>query len=97
MQELYNRLGASFEPLTNTLKQRYNLDAGVVVTEVRRGGFFDEAGIPPGTIIAFINGKAITAPKDIDQALLSAQRGIIQIFAIAPDGSRVIFNFSLGT
>ena len=97
LQELYNRLGASFEPLTKTLKQRYNLDAGVVVTEVRRGGFFDEAGIPPGTVIAFINGKAITAPKDIDQALLSAQRGVIQIFAIAPDGSRVIFNFSLGT
>jgi serine protease Do len=28
---------------------------------------------------------------------LSAQRGIIQIFAIAPDGSKVVFNLSLGT
>jgi hypothetical protein len=30
-------------------------------------------------------------------ALLSAQSGTIQIFAIAPDGSKVIFNFSIGT
>ncbi|MCW3094292.1 MAG: deoxyribonuclease HsdR [Ferruginibacter sp.] len=95
--EIYNRLGASFEPLTNALKQRYNLNQGVVVTEVRRGGFFAQAGIPVGTIIAFINGKAVNNSKDIDAALLSAQRGNVQIFAIAPDGSKVSFNFSLGT
>jgi serine protease Do len=97
LELIYKRLGASFEPLTNTLKQRFNLNEGVVVTEVRKGGFFDQIGIPEGTIIAFINGKAINSPKDIDVALLSAQRGLIQIFAVAPDGSRVVFNFSLGT
>ncbi len=68
-----------------------------MVTDVLRGGFFDQVGIPRETIIAFINGKPINNPKDIDVALLSAQRGIIQILAIAPDGSRVVFNFSLGT
>jgi serine protease Do len=69
----------------------------VVVTNVREGGFFDQNGIPIGTIIAFINGKPINNSKDIDLAFLSAQRGNIQIFAIAPDGSKVIFNISLGT
>jgi S1-C subfamily serine protease len=64
---------------------------------VYRNGFFDQAGIPPGTIIAFINGTPINNPKDIDMALLSAQSGMIQILAIAPDGSKVVFNFSLGT
>jgi len=64
---------------------------------VRRGGFFDQAGIPAGTIIVFINSKPIHNPEDIDVALLSAQSGIIQILAIAPDGSKVVFDFSIGT
>ena len=61
------------------------------------GGFFDKLGIPPGAIIAFINGTPINNPNDIDAALISAQRGLIQMFAIAPDGSKVVFEFSLGT
>ncbi len=97
LESIYKRLGASFEPLTSALKQRFNLNEGVVVTDVSQGGFFEQIGIPEGTIIAFINGKAINSPKDINTAFLSAQRGLIQIFAVAPDGSRVVFNFSLGT
>ncbi len=97
LQEIYERLGATFAPLTADIKQRFNLATGVMVTSVRREGFFDQAGIPPGTIIAFINGKPINNPADIDMALLSAQSGIIQILAIAPDGSKVVFDFSLGT
>ncbi|MEO7314575.1 MAG: PDZ domain-containing protein [Ginsengibacter sp.] len=96
LEEIYRKLGATFAPLTSVLQQRFNLNSGVVVTDVLKGGFFDQVGIPRGTIIAFINGKPINNPKDIDVALLSAQRGIIQILAIAPDGSRVVFNFSLG-
>jgi S1-C subfamily serine protease len=30
--------------------------------------FFDQNGIPIGTIIAYINGKPINSSKDIDQA-----------------------------
>ncbi|MEO6000228.1 MAG: trypsin-like peptidase domain-containing protein [Chitinophagaceae bacterium] len=97
LQEIYNRLGATFAPLTAEIKQHFNLNTGVLVTRVRKDGFFDQAGIPPNTIIAFINGKPINNPKDIDMALLSAQSGRIQILAIAPDGSKVVFNFSLGT
>lgn len=97
LQGIYQRLGASFAPLSADMKQRFNLREGVVVTDVRRGGFFEQAGIPPGTIIAFINGRPVNSPDDISTALLTAQRGTIQILAIAPDGSKVVFDFSLGT
>jgi Do/DeqQ family serine protease len=97
LKDIYEKLGAAFAPLTPAIKQRFNLNTGVVVTEVYKGGFFDQVGIPPGTIIAFINGREINNPKEIEQALLSAGNGMIQILAIAPDGSRVAFNFSLGT
>ena len=97
LEEIYKRLGATFAPLTGEVKQRLNLNAGVLVTKVLRDGFFDQAGIPPGTIIVFINGKPMNNPVDIDSALLSAQSGLIQILAIAPDGSKVVFDFSIGT
>ena len=42
LKEIYRKLGAKFSPLTPALKQRFNLDAGVVVTEVLTGGFFDQ-------------------------------------------------------
>ncbi len=97
IDKIYEKLGASFEPLSKEIKQHFNIRSGVVVTDVMPGGFFEKIGIPPGTIIVNINGKPINNPKDIDNALLSSQKGVIKIMAIAPDGSRVIFSFSLGT
>lgn len=97
LENICIKLGAGFASLTREQKQQLNLNSGVVVTDVQTGGFFDQIGIPRYTIIVYINGKPVDTPKDIDLALLSAQNGIIQILAIAPDGSRVVFNFSLGT
>ncbi len=97
LEKIYEKLGAAFEPLSAELKQHFNIGSGVVVTDVMSGGFFERIGIPPGTIIVNINGKPINTPKDIDQAMLSSQTGLIKMMAIAPDGSRVIFSFSLGT
>jgi Do/DeqQ family serine protease len=97
LENIYDKLGATFASLTKEQKQELNLNSGVIVTDVRTGGFFDRIGIPRYTIIVYINGKPVYTPKDIDLALLSAQNGIIQILAIAPDGSRVVFNFALGT
>jgi S1-C subfamily serine protease len=97
LTDMYNRLGATFTPLTPDIKVHYNLNAGVLVNDVRIGGFFDRLGIQPGTIIVYANGRAVRAPEDIEAALLSARNGIVQVLAIAPDGSRMAFNFSLGT
>ena len=96
LREIYNKLGATMSPLSADLKERLNLRAGVLVTEVRRGGFFYQVGIPPGTIITYINGNEVNSPADVEQALMEARNSRVQILAIAPDGSRVVFNFSLG-
>lgn len=96
IEELHSRLGAVFAPLTPALKERYNINGGVVVTEIRIGGFFHQLGIPTGTIIAYINGKTVDSPADINEALMAAQNSRVQILGIAPDGSRIAFNFSLG-
>jgi serine protease Do len=96
LENIHKKLGARFASLSREQKQQLNLNSGVLVTDVKSGGFFDQIGIPRNTIIVYINGKPVVTPQDIDMALLSAQNGIIQILAIAPDGSKVIFDFSLG-
>lgn len=96
LEAIYEKLGARFSPLTPAIQERYDLEGGVLVSEVVVGGFFYRLGIPPGTIIAFINGRAVSSPQDIEQALVNAQNGRVQLLGIAPDGSRIAFNFSLG-
>ena len=96
MEEIYDRLGATFAPLSPALKQRLELTGGVVVAEVRQGGFFSQIGIPAGTIIAYINGREVNTPADIEKALIAARNSRVQVFAIAPDGSRVVFELLLG-
>ena len=96
LDAIYERLGAKFSTLTPAIKQRYNLRAGVLVTEVKRGGIFDMIGIPAGTVIVYINGQAMNTPADINNALVEASNAKVQILGIAPDGSRIAFDFSLG-
>jgi serine protease Do len=96
LEEIYDRLGATFVPLSPALKQRLELTGGVVVAEVRQGGFFSQIGIPAGTIIAYINGREVNTPADIEKALMAARNSRVQVFAIAPDGSRVVFELLLG-
>lgn len=97
LSEIYKRLGAVFAPLSADTKEELKINSGVMVKEVKRGGFFDRIGIPAGTIIVVINGRPMNNPSDIEKALLTARRGLIRMLAIAPDGSRVAFSFSLGT
>ncbi|WP_432714649.1 trypsin-like peptidase domain-containing protein [Pedobacter sp.] len=97
LKEIYQKLGARFSPLTPKLKEHFQLNNGVLVTEVAPTGLFAQLGIPPGTIIALINGREVSSAEDIEKAFLDARNGQVKILAIAPDGSRVAFNFSFGT
>lgn len=96
VREIYEKLGANFSPLPERVKEMYQLESGVLVSSVVRNGFFDQVGIREGTIISIINGTPINNGEDIFEALSSAEDGRIQILGFAPDGSRVVFNFSLG-
>lgn len=87
--ELYNKLGASFAPLTQAQKARLRITGGVVVTQVRPGGIFDEGYIEPGTIITSINKKPINTIADIDKAITNLKDGkILSMSGFSPDGGR---------
>jgi Trypsin-like serine proteases, typically periplasmic, contain C-terminal PDZ domain len=95
-EEVSSRLGASFEPLTDAQKQRYRLPAGIVVTEIKSGGIFDQLGLAPGTVIVLVNGRGVNSAKDIDAIVQATGSNRIRIDGLAPDGTRIAFTFSLG-
>ncbi|MVN21813.1 PDZ domain-containing protein [Mucilaginibacter sp. HMF7410] len=96
INEIYNKLGAKFAPLGPQIKQRYQVNSGMVVTAIARGGFFEQIGIQPGSIIVSINGTEVNNPIELNKAFMTATQGTIRIACITPDGSKIIFNLSLG-
>jgi Do/DeqQ family serine protease len=94
-EELYNKLGASFQPLTPAQKAKFRLQSGVVVTQVRRGGFFENYDRPEGTIITNMNGQAINSTNDIDKAITSLKNGQMVIEGYTADGMRFRNSFDV--
>lgn len=96
INEIYNKLGAKFAPLTTQIKQHYQVNVGMVVTAIARGGFFEQIGIEPGSIIVSVNGVEVNNPVELNKAFIKATPGTVRIACITPDGSKTIFNLSLG-
>ena len=94
-EELYNKLGASFQPLTPAQKSKFHLNSGVVVTQVRRGGFFENYDIPEGSILTSINGQAINSTADIDKAITNLKNGQMVIEGYSADGMRFKNSFDV--
>ena len=94
--ELQQRFGATFAPLEPAFKQRYRLRSGIVITAIQSGGFFDQAGIPAGTIITKVNGSPVNTVDDFSRLLERSRNGMARIEGITSDGAGFIFNFPLG-
>jgi serine protease Do len=85
--ELFNKLGASFAPITREQKQQFHINAGVAVTQVRPGRLFDDTEIPVGSVITSINRKPITSVADMDSAKTNTRNGVLVISGYYPDGT----------
>jgi serine protease Do len=90
------KLGATFTPLPPAIKERYRLRAGLVITGMERGGFFDSAGIPIGTIITSVNGRPVNTVAELNAALGASRNNMVRLDGVTPDGTGFVFNFPLG-
>jgi serine protease Do len=88
-EELYNRIGATFVPLNAAQKAKFHVNAGVMVTQVRDGGLFDNTEVPVGSVITQINRQPIASVEDLDHALSSLHNGLLIISGSYPDGTRL--------
>lgn len=93
---LETKLGATFAPLSNAFKQHYRMNTGLAVTAVDPEGLFAQIGIQRGAIILSINGNRINTISDMAAAFNAANNGIVRFECLTPDGSRIVFNISLG-
>lgn len=85
--ELYNKLGASFQPLTPAQKSRFHVNNGVMVTQVRPGHMFDSFEVPVGSVITSINKQPINNTADIDRVITNLRNGNLIISGYYPDGT----------
>jgi len=85
--ELFNKLGASFMPVTKEQKVKFHIQSGVVVTQVRPGRLFDDTEIPVGSVITGINRHAIASIADMDNAITNTRNGLLVISGLYPDGT----------
>lgn len=88
-------LGASFAPVGEALKKKYKISSGVIVSSVKPGGFFDQIGLPQGTIIISINGNPINNTEDIEGSISAGRNNMATINAITPEGMQMRYQFQI--
>ena len=93
--EAVKNLGAAFSPLNAAQKSKYRINQGVVVTNVRPGGFFDQLELPIGTIIVSVNGQPVKNGQEVNDALSASRNNLASINAITPDGSKMKYQFQI--
>jgi serine protease Do len=82
-----SKLGASFAPASATVKSKYGVTNGVVVTNVEQGKLFDSFDVTKGLVITTVNGKPVNSAADIEKALPSSKDGKTTISGVGDRGS----------
>jgi serine protease Do len=85
------KLGASFEPLSKVELQKYRLQHGIRVTNIK-GGLISNMNLEDGFIFTKFNGKPCVDAAELIKAI-EAVGGRIQIEGIGVDGGSRIYNF----
>lgn len=84
--EITEKLGATFEQVSDDEMRKLGIDYGMKIVELRRGKLMDK-GIREGFIITEIDKNPIRSADDINN-LLSDKRGGVLIEGVYPNGQR---------
>jgi len=82
--------GATLEPVSETVKNKFNIESGVQVKSIE-GGKWKEAGIEEGFIITKIDKRPINGVEDLTNSLNSARGEGILIEGIYPSGEKAYY------
>ncbi len=85
-------MGATFEPLSSSDKEKFDVDYGVKVTDMT-SGLFKDMGIKKGYIITSINGKKVRNSSEVRDAT-GNEKSIKSIEGFQTDG--MYFSYSFG-
>lgn len=88
------KIGASFEPLSDRFKTDYGLNSGVVARNVEDGSEMSKIGIVDNYIITEVNGKGVNSQSDVER-ILKNYNGTVQIKYIDEYGRMYTRGFAM--
>ncbi len=87
----FKELGFTVKPISNKMKKKYDIEHGVIVTEVESHGPADQRGLFVGSVITKANNKNIYATGDLKEIIDSKEPGDgVLLFIRYKDTNRVI-------
>jgi S1-C subfamily serine protease len=66
---VYRRLGIAVKEMDDSTRRRYGLEAGLSITEVRRGSEAERIGLQPGDAIIGVNNMTVGTLKDFKKVI----------------------------
>ena len=85
-------LGADFQAITASEKERLALSNGVKIMNIQRGGAISQMGLPNGFTVVEFNGKKVIEAEDL-VAALEGQSGRIEIKGKDSNGNGMSYSF----
>lgn len=79
------KLGVVIQPLTPELGKYFDLDYGVIITQVMKNSPAEKAGLKAGDIIIAVNGKKVEDPNDLQKYIMRTMPGKKVIITIVRD------------
>ncbi len=83
------KLGADLETLDQSKARKYQIEGGVVVKDIKKGGPFSKTRMEKGFIITNVNGIDVTSIEELRKALISLRGESIYMEGIYTDADGV--------
>jgi serine protease Do len=79
------RLGVVVQPLTPELGKYFNLNYGVIITQVLKNSPAEKSGLKAGDIIIAVNGKKVEDPNDLQKYIMRTMPGKKVVITVVRD------------
>jgi C-terminal processing protease CtpA/Prc len=84
-----DKLGAELETLDKNKARQYQVEGGVVVKDIKKGGPFSKTRMEKGFIITNVSGIDVTSVEELRRALISLRGESIYMEGIYADADGV--------
>ncbi len=86
-------IGATLSPISDKIKNSLGINYGLQVTDITKGGRFQQAGVPKGYIILRVNNQKVYSVDDVNEIIKSLksepEEQVIFLSGLLPNGKVV--------